>query len=61
MSDIWVDCELSMASRQGELGITLCVGEEEYGEKKDFGSAVVGVSSESESAGVIVGGAGCDV
>lgn len=50
-----------MASRHGELGITLCVGEEEYGEKKDFGSVVVGVSSESESAGVIVGGAGCDV
>jgi hypothetical protein len=32
-------------------------GDEEYGEKKDFGSAD-GVSSESESAGVIVGGAG---
>lgn len=34
------------------------MGEEEYGEKKDFGSEATGVSS-SLSAGVIIGGAGC--
>jgi hypothetical protein len=34
------------------------VGDEEYGEKNDLGSAAKGVSSESESAGVMVGGAG---
>jgi hypothetical protein len=55
-----VDCELLTGSRHGELGVSVCVGDEEYGEKKDFGSAVAGVSSESESAGVMVGGAGCD-
>lgn len=32
------------------------VGEEEYGEKKDLGSAASVTSSASESAGVIVGG-----
>ncbi len=40
------------------------VGEEEYGEKKDRGSAEAAeaaASSESESAGVMVGGAGCEV
>lgn len=59
----WVDCELrgSSASKKGE-GEPLCVrvavvGEEEYGEKNDLGSAAA-TSSESESAGVIVGGGG---
>jgi hypothetical protein len=33
-------------------------GEEDHGEKKDFGSSDLGFSSESESAGVMVGGAG---
>lgn len=33
-------------------------GEEEYGEKNDFGSSDLGFSSESESAGVMVEGAG---
>jgi hypothetical protein len=49
--DVWVDSELLMGSRQGELGVRSWVGEEEYGEKKDFGSKATGVSS-SESAGV---------
>jgi len=34
------------------------VGDDEYGEKNDLGSAARGVSSESESTGVMVGGAG---
>jgi len=51
-----------MASRDGELGVIVCVGEEEYGEKKDRSSADWGgVSSDSESAGVMVGGAGVEV
>lgn len=33
-------------------------GEEEYGEKNDFGSSDRGFSSESESAGVMVDGGG---
>ena len=38
------------------------VGDEEYGEKNDLGSAeAAAASSESESAGVMVGGAGCEV
>ena len=50
-----------MASREGELGVIVCVGEDEYGEKKDRSPADVGVSSDSESAGVMVGGAGVEV
>ena len=53
-----------MPSRTGDGGplcVRVHVGEDEYGEKNDFGSAVAGVSSESESAGVIVGGAGVGV
>jgi hypothetical protein len=62
MSLICVDWELFMASKEGELGVIVCVGEEEYGEKEDRGSAEAGgVSSDSESAGVIVGGGGWTV
>jgi hypothetical protein len=65
-SDIWVDCELSwdgpVLSSHGDgepLWVSVSVvGEEEQGEKNDLGSAASGVSSESESAGVMVGGAG---
>lgn len=34
---IWVDCALFIASRDGELGVIVRVGEEEFGEKKDRG------------------------
>ena len=48
-----------MVSKDGELGVIVCVGEEEYGEKTDRGSADANeVSSDSELAGVIFGGAG---
>lgn len=48
-----------MASKDGELGVIVCVGEDEYGEKADRGSAEAGgVVSDSESAGVMVGGGG---
>ena len=48
-----------MASKDGELGVIVCVEEGEYGEKTDRGSAEAGgSSSDSESAGVIVGGGG---
>lgn len=54
-----------MLSSHGDVGplwvSVSVVGEEEYGEKNDLGSAARGVSSESESAGVIVGGAGWEV
>jgi hypothetical protein len=53
-----------MRSRPGDGGplcVRVHVGEDEYGEKNDFGSAVAGVSSESESVGVIVGGGGGEV
>lgn len=53
-----------MPSRPGDGGpfcVPVHVGDDEYGEKKDFGSAAEAVSSESESAGVIVGGAGVGV
>jgi hypothetical protein len=54
---MWLDWELFAAPTHGELGGNVPDGEEEYGEKNDFGSVVVlGVSSESESAGVMVGG-----
>ncbi len=36
-------------------------GDDEYGEKNDRGSALASLSSESESAGVMVGGAGWEV
>ena len=64
-----MDCELSWNGSLlfshgdgGPLWVSVSVvGEEEYGEKNDRGSAASGVSSESESAGVMVGGAGCEV
>jgi hypothetical protein len=55
----WNDPSLSSHGDGGPLWVSVSVvGEEEYGEKNDLGSAASGVSSESESAGVIVGGAG---
>lgn len=44
----------------GEPGARVQLGE---GSAKiiDFGSLMVGISSESESVGVMVGGTGCDV
>jgi hypothetical protein len=38
--------------------VTVHAGEDEYGEKKDLGSSAGGLSSASESAGVMVGGVG---
>jgi hypothetical protein len=38
--------------------VRVAVGDEENGEKNDRGSAAAAASSESESAGVMVGGAG---
>ena len=63
MSDICVDWGLVIAFRDGEVGVMLFEGGEEYGEKTDLGSAKTCCSSQSESAGVMVGGEGasCDV
>lgn len=44
----------------GELGVAVKSGGESA-RIIDLESSIVGISSESESAGVIVGGAGCDV
>ena len=55
-SDDWVFCESK--GEAAMLCVTLHAGEEEYGEKKDRGSSEAGLSSTSESTGVIVGGAG---
>lgn len=50
-----------MSFRVGDGGVLCTIaavaGDEEYGEKNDLGS-LPNTSSESESAGVIVGGAG---
>ena len=53
-ADIWVDWELLIASKDDELGVIVSVGDKEYDERTDRGSAAG--SSESEPAGVRVGG-----
>lgn len=52
-SEIWVFWELN--GEVAALWVIVQVGDEEKGEKKDRGSSNGGLSSLSESAGVMVG------